>query len=113
MNHAAFRGHSVIGCNKDFGVRKAFHQYANGSIHQVFLGTTDANPLTFMTNGIERIHINAAGNVGIGTTNPNRTLSVQTHGGNAVEGMMITHGATTSWGIGIMGSTNSTLEPLR
>ena len=35
-----------------------------------FLGTTDAQPLIFKTNSIERIRIDNSGNLGIGTSSP-------------------------------------------
>lgn len=41
-----------------------------------FLGTTDNVGLKIRTNNIDRIAVSSSGNVGIGTTNPNSTLSV-------------------------------------
>jgi hypothetical protein len=35
-----------------------------------FLGTTDAQPLAFITNNIERMRINTSGFLGVGTNNP-------------------------------------------
>ncbi|HZE83537.1 MAG TPA: hypothetical protein VE035_04470 [Puia sp.] len=42
-----------------------------------FLGTTDASALAFRTSNIERIRVDAAGNVGIGTTAPQSLLAVK------------------------------------
>ena len=41
-----------------------------------FLGTTDNEPLSIRTNGGERIHLDIAGNVGIGLTDPRTQLHV-------------------------------------
>lgn len=41
-----------------------------------FLGTTDANPLSFRTTNAERMRIAATGNVGIGNTNPAEKLDI-------------------------------------
>jgi len=38
---------------------------------------------------------------------PSRSLSIKTPGGTAIQGIELTHGTGTSWGIGIMGSSNS------
>jgi hypothetical protein len=41
-----------------------------------FIGTTDAQDFVTKTNNIERVRIKSAGNVGIGTSNPNGKLHV-------------------------------------
>ena len=40
------------------------------------LGTTDSNPVIFRTEGTEKMRIDANGNVGIGTNNPNLSLDL-------------------------------------
>jgi hypothetical protein len=54
---------SVVG---DIGLREA----------KRFIGTTTDHDLAFRTNNIERMTISSAGNVGIGTTSPNKSLTV-------------------------------------
>jgi trimeric autotransporter adhesin len=41
-----------------------------------FLGTTDAQDMVFRSNSVERMRVLSGGNVGIGLTNPTRTLQV-------------------------------------
>jgi hypothetical protein len=41
-----------------------------------FLGTTDAQPLLFKTNGAERMRVDSSGNVGLGTASPAEKLDV-------------------------------------
>lgn len=41
-----------------------------------FVGTVDAAPLAFRTNGVERMRIGAGGGVGVGTTSPSDALHV-------------------------------------
>lgn len=48
----------------------------NGEVGVRNFGTTFANDLPFITNNTERMRINIAGNVGIGTNNPTQKLEV-------------------------------------
>jgi hypothetical protein len=41
-----------------------------------YIGSTNATPLTFYTNNVNRMYINTAGNIGIGTTSPGAKLHV-------------------------------------
>jgi len=41
-----------------------------------FLGTTDSVPLSIKTNNTERVHINAAGWIGIGTATPSAAMDI-------------------------------------
>ena len=41
-----------------------------------YIGTTDAQPLAFHTNGLERLRVDTSGNVGIGTLTPQSRLAV-------------------------------------
>jgi hypothetical protein len=47
-----------------------------GNANNFILGNSGNNYLAFTTNSSERVRIDSSGNVGIGTTSPNRTLSV-------------------------------------
>ena len=41
-----------------------------------FVGTTDNEPVVVKANGVEALRVTPAGNVGIGTSNPGRTLDI-------------------------------------
>ncbi len=49
-----------------------------------FLGTTDNQPLVFRTNNLERMRMDAAGHLGIGTITPGATLHVNSPAGVGV-----------------------------
>ena len=62
-------------CNVD--ANNAWKTTGNaGTTAANFIGTTDINPIVMRTNGIERIRVNAAGNVGLSTVSPLATLHV-------------------------------------
>jgi len=51
------------------------------------LGSTNGNPLSFITNNVERMRIDPAGKVGIGTTTPSAALEVT---GDSQTGLKVT-----------------------
>lgn len=62
----------------------AFVQGGNAFAGLATLGTNDVNALAFETNNVERMRIDAAGNVGVGTTSPMASLSVAGAGNSGV-----------------------------
>ena len=50
--------------------------YAGLVSNEGYIGSTNATPLGFYTNNANRMYINTSGNVGIGTTSPNRQFIV-------------------------------------
>ena len=76
-----------------------------GNPRSAFLGTTDNNAVVVKTNGAERLRVDENGNVGIGTGNPNRSLSVNgtietIYEGIYFGGMFGVGGADYYYGIG-------------
>ena len=54
--------------------------FTDSSAYATVLGSTTATSLQFATNGIIRMTVSANGNVGIGTSSPNRLLDVSSGG---------------------------------
>jgi hypothetical protein len=63
------------------GIAGSYSGYLYSDSTKVELSSA-TQPMTFVTNGFERLRITSTGNVGIGTTSPNGPLSVQANTGN-------------------------------
>lgn len=67
-----------------------------GTNNTKFLGTTDNQPLRFRTNNTEKMIIDTAGNIGIGTATPGTKLDV--NGEIRSNGALLTtNGAVATW----------------
>jgi hypothetical protein len=71
------------------------------------LGTTDNNPLTFITNNTEKARFTAAGSFGIGTTTPGATLGV--NGSGLFNGSLTSNSLLTSGNANVNSLTVGTL----
>jgi hypothetical protein len=58
--------------------------YAGLVSNEGYIGSSNATPLGFYTNNVNRIYINTSGNVGIGTTSPSSQLTLSKAAGNAM-----------------------------
>ena len=103
-------------CQLQFYSADASHSSATGgvraSIGMISEGVAGGSmALTFGTHGAEKMRINSAGNVGIGTTNPNRKLQVhsdtatsQTIGVTTLEGSTVVNHASIGHGANRIGN---------
>lgn len=104
-NSTIYAGSSVlatraVGAN---GTAQAFIQNGNSFGAAAFLGTNDNNDLNFITNGQNRLTVQANGNVGVGDTTPtalftvgtNDALQVNASGDISTSGTLTVTGQTT------------------
>ncbi len=70
--------------------------YAGLISNEGYIGSTNATPLGFYTNNVNRIYINTSGNVGIGTTTPSQKLDVNGYA-KFTSGIILDGGATSHY----------------
>ena len=96
--------HLGAGYGKIFGEgSQNFIDYSEGGSGNLKIATTLTNPITFLTNNIERLRINTVGDVGIGTTTPPHNLTVSSTNSSTEIGLYNTNTASASnrnWLIG-------------
>jgi len=68
-----------------------------------FIGAASNHAFVFTTNNTERVRIDTAGNVGIGTPSPGSILTVNDPG----TGLQFTNAASGNYNIGLLGGTGS------
>jgi hypothetical protein len=94
---------------------QVFVQDGNAFGETAILGTSDANNLALITNGLERITVTSGGNVGIGDTTPAALFTVGTNdalqvdaGGNILTTGTLSVGGLTTLSNSLIASNSST-----
>ena len=80
--------------------------FVGSTAYATVLGNTFAAPIQFATNNNVRATIDSSGNVGIGTSNPDTTLHLQTPSGTKSE-INFAQTAVTNYRIGVPASTDA------
>ena len=88
------------------GVANGYSAYFFADASKVEL-STNAQPMTFVTNGVERMRITSAGNVGIGTTSPASLLHLNASGYPAIT---IQGGSTAGGGLRFLAGSDTYAE---
>jgi hypothetical protein len=113
-------GNSLSTLNGGSGAHNLGFDLSDGSIYfNALSSNADArisrpatSSLAFDTGGTERMRINASGNVGIGTTNPGQTLTLQRGDGDGNVVLSINNTSGTLQGVvGVVGTANDWAAP--